>query len=51
MIVMPPEYYEMVYRAIILGIIFGLGVMCLMMFFDFETWFSKKFKKKFDKSE
>ena len=51
MIVMPPEYYEIVYRAIILSIAFGLGVMYLMIYFDFETWFSKKFKKKFDKSE
>jgi hypothetical protein len=45
MIVMPPEYYEMVYRAIILGIIFGLGVMCLMIYFDFETWLSNKLNK------
>jgi len=45
MIVMPPEYYEMVFRAIILGIIFGLGVMCLMIYFDFETWLSNKLNK------
>ena len=45
MIVMPPEYYEMVYRAIILSIAFGLGVMYLMIYFDFETWLSNKLNK------
>ena len=45
MIVMPPEYYEMVYRAIILSIAFGLGVMYLMIYFDFQTWLSNKLNK------
>lgn len=51
MIVMPPEYYEIVYSAVIVAICGSIAIMYLMVFFDFGTWFSKKFKKKFDKSE
>ena len=44
-IVMPPEFYEYTYYFLMLTVCFGLGIMYLMVYFDFETWLSKKRNK------
>ena len=41
-IVMPPEFYEYTYYFLMLTVCFSLGIMYLMVYFDFETWLSKK---------
>ena len=51
MIVMPPEYYEYTYYAIIIMICFGIIFMHSFVVYELDEKLSTFFKKLFDKSE
>ena len=50
-IVMPPEYYEYTYYAMMIIVIFGISFMYGLVVYEFDEKLSTFFRKIFDKSE
>ena len=50
-IVMPPEFYEYTYYAMMIIVIFGIAFMYALVVYEFDEKLSTFFKKIFDKSE